>query len=213
METRQALQWWCRRQTLRSYHEAEQIRDGLLQESFSLWRALEVSLAHPDAKPNQEWQKQLELTERLHVALQQMSDRLSPPYSDDNMILALQYAIEMYRKQHPNLQLTLDLPVNWQAESYETIRTVLMTLDELLRIALAQTRFEPPTIAIALRPLPGLGELVVQFTDPTQSLSPLQVKEFAYLRRAFQILTSGKCFYRCKDASITWHFRWASQLA
>jgi hypothetical protein len=209
-EMRSALQWWYSRQAWQTWQEAESIRNGLLQQSFSLRRSLELALAKLDATAKGEWQAELALIEQLHKSLQQTSDRLSPPYIRDNLPLAVQHLLERQRIRDSRLQLEMQLPTIWRLESYETSRAVLTTLEELLTMTLAQTQLELPLVSVQMNLLPALGELVVQFaySSNTNLLAPAQVREFTYLKRAFEILTNGNCFHHGKESTITWHFRW-----
>jgi len=214
-DTQQALRWWCQRQTLGDCYEAEAIRDGLLQESFALWRQLETAVPSTNATANSGLQlvsqAQLATIERLHGALQAMGDRLSPPYADDCLILALQHLLERRRVETPLLKLQTQFPSQWRSEPYQISRTVLTTVDELLHLVIGQTLTDlQPDMSVQLRSRHDRGELVVQFTYPAGELPPhpSRTPEFAYLRRAFQVLTRGRCFYQITTASVTWHLLW-----
>lgn len=214
-DTQQALRWWCQRQTLGDCCEAETIRDGLLQESFALWRQLETAIPSTNATANPSLQAfsqaQLATVERLHYALQAMGDRLSPPYADDCLILALQHLLERRQVEIPLLKLQTQFPSQWRSEPYQISRTVLSTVDELLHLVIGKTSSDlPPDIRVQLRSRCNRGELVVQFTYPAGNLPPHpgNTAEFAYLRRAFQILTKGRCFYQIASTSVTWHLLW-----
>ena len=77
LRTQKALQWWFQRQSIHLSHEAEKIRDGLLQEAFTIRRSLELSLGengYNSVTQSQDW---LNKIEKFHNSLQQLSDRLS----------------------------------------------------------------------------------------------------------------------------------------
>ena len=68
------MQWWFQSQSVKLATEAEAIRDGLLQESFSVRRTLE-SLTGRENLSTQESQAWLKTLEQFHYSLIDVSDR------------------------------------------------------------------------------------------------------------------------------------------
>lgn len=189
--------------------EAENIREGLLQDSFSMRRSLELSLGdkfEPSAKLHKDW---LEKVEHFHHSLEELNDRLSPAYIEDSLPLALQYALNTWKRRHPQLTFQMELPAKWRQEALERSRVILMALDELLRITLSKFLTET-SIYIQLKPQGCKGELRVQITYPDESTltSSSSSKDLDYLSQAFCFLTSGQCFHQQNNLTVTWCFRW-----
>ena len=209
VRAQQALRWWQRRQSLQLCREAEGIRNGLLQESLSLRRQLELSLVQPLGEPEQTHQTLLTKIETFHTALNELSDHLAPPYLDDSLPLAIRFAMETWQAQHPQSQLKLELPVEWTHESPEQSRVLLMTIDELLRLALPD-RSAAVSLAVCLTSQPRLNELKLHLSclQAAQPMTLAQATEFDQLSRAFCFLMPGKYSCQHKDQTLSCSLRW-----
>lgn len=203
-----ALQWWHRNRSAWLYAEAEQIRNGLLQESFVVRRALELSLTG-----DENWQDSqrnfLKKMEGFHHALEQVSNALSPPYIEDNLPLAIRQFIESQYSYPTQFEVETDLPSTWMHEPYELSRTILMALDELLSVT--QTKEVMGVLRqIRLKSQAEMRELRIQFDYPDRTTLKKyhHRKELNYLKQSFQVLTSGQCFSQQKALTVTWYFRW-----
>lgn len=209
---RRSLQWWQHRQSAQLCFEAEQIRNGLLQESFAIRRGLELALADEMVTSKQvdpNWLKQIG---KIQQSLEKLSDHLSPPYLEDNLSLAIRWLIEQWQITYPNLDVETNLPADWRHESIEQNRIILTTVNELLRLVLSQSVL-PVSLSVNFKQQQHAHELVVQFSVAAGSTltSDSSQTELEYLRQSFQFLTSGTCYLQRKDAAQIWYFRWRAQ--
>lgn len=209
--TQQALQWWFRRQSMQLSLEAEKIRDGLLQESFTMRRTLELSLLDNVEISTKKSQDCLKTIENFYHCLEQLSDRLSPAYIEDSLPLAIQWVIESWR-YNPNLKFQLDLPAHWRHEQPDRSQIILRALDELLRITSSELLTEI-SIYVSLKLQGDVGELIVHISYPDVPTLVFYsgLKDLKYLSQTFRFLTSGQCFCRRKDLTVDWYFRWVTQ--
>lgn len=207
--TQEALQWWSYRQSMKLFQEAEKIRDGLLQESFTIRRSLEMLSVDNLELSFKKTQDCLKKIDHFHQSLVQLSDRLFPPYLQDSLPLAIQCLLEPWRTSHPHLYFHIDLPACWRQEQVGCSLTVVRALEELLRITLPEA-LTPISIYISLQEKQRVGQLMVRMTYPDIStlIFYSSLPELTFLRKTFQVLTSGKCFYRIKNFSIIWYFCW-----
>jgi hypothetical protein len=212
LQIRRALQWWSRRLSIQLLREAENIRDGLLQDSFTMRRSLELSLGDNVevlVKKNRDWLRQFE---SFHDSLGQLSDRLSPAYIEDSLPLAIQALVERWQKGSViPVKIDLELPQHWTQEPADRSLLLLGTLDELLRITLSELLTELK-ILICLKRHKDMGELSVHISYPNEAtlVSYSGFKELQYLSQVFQFLTSGQCFRQRRGLIVVWCFRWHS---
>jgi hypothetical protein len=210
-ETQRALQWWQGRQSAWLHQEAESIRNGLLQEAFILRRSLEMSrLSNEVISIDASW---LPTVETFHQTLADLSDRLSPPYLDESLPLAIKSLVNTWNIQYSALQVHLNLPPEWYLESYEQSLVILTTLSELVRIAAmdATTSLQVVTDLVHYN---GQSELKVEMAYPDRQMrvACMRSTELNYLRRVFPILSTGKCFQQQTEATVTWYFRWRPRI-
>lgn len=209
LKMRQALQWWQGRQVLQLSQEAKNIRDGLLQESFTIRRSLELLPVDNLELLVKKSRDCLEKLDNFHHSLSQLSDRLSPVYIEDSLPLAIQSVVEQWQARYPRLHLHLDLPTHWRHESYNQSMLILQVLEELLHLALSELVGDI-AIHISLSPKGKMGELLIHISGDRVlgNLSYSSLKQLKYLRQIFQILTLGKCSYRLHHLAIDWFFIW-----
>jgi hypothetical protein len=192
LKMQQALQWWHRNRSTWLHGEAEQIRNGLLQESFVVRRALEMSLiGDENLQDNQ--QHCLKKLEDFHHALEQVSDTLSPPYVEDNLPLAIRRCIESQCSYPIHFDIETDLPSTWRHEPYELSRTILIALDELLRVTQSKD-LVGVLRQIRLRSQAEMRELMIQFgyLDRTTLKKYQCRKELDYLKQSVLSLALTK---------------------
>jgi hypothetical protein len=208
-KTQQALQWWFFRQSLKLFLEAEKIRDGLLQESFTIRRNLELLPVDNLELSVNKTQECLTKTNNVHQSLAQLSDRLCPAYLEDSLPLAIESLLESWIASHPDLYFHIDMPSSWRNESAENSLIVLRALEELLSITLPEVLAQI-SVYISLKDLGNVGQMVVKITYPDISALGFysNLPELGYLYESFRFLTSGKCFCRSKNISAAWYFRW-----
>lgn len=209
LRTQQALQWWFRRQSMQMCRESEKIRDGLLQESFSMRRSLELSLVDNveiSTKKSEDWLKKVE---NLHHSLEELSDRLSPAYIEDSLPLAIEWLLTKWRSRNPRLKFEMELPAHWRHEPPDRSMVILRVLDELLRITSSELLTDI-SIHVSLKLQGDIGELIVHisYLDLPTLVSYYNLKDLEYLSQTFRFLTSGQCFRRRKKLSVVWYFCW-----
>jgi hypothetical protein len=204
LKTQRALRWWQSQQAQQSHQVAESIRNGLLQKSFSLRRNLEVALADAagDITVNQAW---LNALEDVHNDFKLLSDRLSPPYLEESLPLAIQYRVEEWQCHYPGCAFTLDLPAHWQAEPSDHSSVILTALDELWRLVCSRP-VPNRSIHLRLQVESAMAVLRIQILVPEGS-DP-ESADLRYLTRAFAALTGGTCTYQHQQNQLTMHFRW-----
>lgn len=190
------------------FHESQKIRDGLLQESFTIRRSLERSLEDDTVLSVDKSQDWLNQVEKFHYSLEQLSNRLFPAFIEESLPLAIQFIIETWQKSHAKLKFKLDLPSYWRQEPSDLSLVVVKVLDELLKITL--TGMTEVSIYISLKLQSGVGRLIVQTFYPDEStlVSSYSAKDLEYLSQSFQFLTSGQCFYQRKDTTLSWCCCW-----
>ena len=199
------MQWWFQSQSVKLATEAEAIRDGLLQESFSVRRTLE-SLTDRENLSTQESQAWLKTLEQLHYSLIDVSDRLVPPHIEHSLPLALKWLSQSWQK-NPQLKIETNLPTDWEDELTHSL-VVIRIVDELLRITL--TAFNPESLQISLKKHADIHELFLYISFPylLTLISYSDLKELPYLRQTFRVLTSGRCFCHTEALTVKWCFRW-----
>ncbi|HEY9734711.1 MAG TPA: hypothetical protein V6D06_00460, partial [Trichocoleus sp.] len=111
---RPLLRWWYQQQTRLLIDEADTIRNGVLQDVFALRRHLEL-LCQDALEPNA-CEPCLQDVERIYKALQSLSDRISSPYLEDSLPLAIQHFLQPWR---PRLPLQVELHDPWEIEPAE----------------------------------------------------------------------------------------------
>ncbi|MDX2230576.1 MAG: hypothetical protein NW220_13125 [Leptolyngbyaceae cyanobacterium bins.349] len=211
MEAQRSLRWWYSRQLLQHCQDAETIRDGLLQEAFTLRRNLELSLINSPQITKETNQELLSTFERLHHDLQELSDRLSPPFLDDSLPLAIQHLLNGWQSNYPFIQVKSNLPSDWPDQRYEQSRLILATLDELIRISLSDAS-AAALIMLHLTAQKNVTELRIEI----QSLNPAMVfpnvQDLHYLEQTFRYLMPGQCSIQQMNGMISCRFRWKSKL-
>lgn len=204
VQLRQTFRWWCAQHLLKQQQQAEQMQDGILQDLFCIRRSLELSNS-TDLQPSQQkaWLTQLEQIQR---SIEQVGQHLYPAYVETSLPLAIQYALNQWHLQHPQVALQLDLPAAWEAAHPAQDQFVLVTLHQLLHLT------DPPDLSklqVRLTHPHPRQELVIQISYPdsaTRSCS--HNSDFVHLGRSFRLLTGGDCQFR-REASLThWCFRW-----
>lgn len=131
---------------MRLFQEAENIRDGLLQESFIIRRYLErLSREHREIT-----QEYLIKIDNWHQTLAKLSDRLFPECLPHHLPLAIEFLLENWLESYPHIKFDIVLPTNWPTEGAECSLVILTALDELLRITISHNS-EPTLIYIRLQ--------------------------------------------------------------
>lgn len=208
LRIRQALYWWYQRQAAQLCVETEGIQEGLLQECFALRRSLELVLAD-DLTCTKEVQTWLTQLETIQHSLETLTHRLSPPYLNDSLLLAIQHLLKQWQVMHSTLRLEIELPTDWEEESIEQRRVILAFLNELLHVIAAQPL--PETLLCAQLSQQAQSRLMIHLTaSNVPNLLSSANKELTYLQQSFQVLANGKCYCRRQGSTATWCCQWRS---
>jgi hypothetical protein len=212
LRSQRALQWWQQTQSRQLSCEAEKIRDGLLQESFTIRRILELSLLNEDLTSTQLNQDLLEKMENFYHSLEQLSERLSPAYIEDSLPLAIQGVVESWRTCNSNVKIEMDLPAAWRQEPLDRSLLILKILDELLQMSSSEILTEL-SIHISLKQQGNIGELIVHisYPDVPTLVSYWSKEDLEYLSQTFQFLIAGQCCRLREELTVVWYFRWFTQ--
>lgn len=204
-ETRQALQWWHRRQVDRLHDGAELIRDGILQDLFAIRRTLELS--YEEHKPASE--ANLRQLEALHQRLEQLSNTLSPAFSQDSLPLAIQHQLQQWQAKHPAIAVSAHLPSAEQSSGLGS-RVALITLEELLNLV-AHSLSSAASIELELGSQGQMTTLTVRVREPQQQQRQAiaRLQDLAHLHRSFQFLTDGHSKQAVRGLWVEWQFSWA----
>lgn len=205
----QALQWWSSRQSLKLFLEAKTIRDGLLQESFTMRRSLDLLAQDNLNLTINNTQEYLKQADDFYHALVQLSDRLFPAYIQDSLPLAIECLLEPWLTSNSHISFHFDIPTDWRYEPADRSLIVLRALEELLTLTLPGAS-TPSTIFISLKQQKYIGQLMVKITYPDQStvIFYSTLRELDYLCESFRFLTSGKSFCHKNNLSIICYFYW-----
>ncbi|WP_353931064.1 hypothetical protein WJM97_00145 [Okeanomitos corallinicola TIOX110] len=204
-----ALRWWSDKQSKKLFLEAENIRDSLLQESFSIRRSLDIlkiDTVNLSIDQISEYTKKID---KFHHSLVQLSDRLCPVYIQDSLPLSIQCLLDYWVKSNPHVYFHIDLPVYWQHESVECSLIILMALEELLQITLQEISTIIAT-HISLKIKEKTRELTVRITysDISTPMFYYNSPELEYISDTLEFLISGKCLYKNHNFRIAWQFSW-----
>lgn len=212
-----AWQWWHQRQTCQAHHNAESIRNDLLQQTFAFRRYLEADQHDEaatatnslDSTQTQQW---LQKIQTFHQSLEGLSNELSPPFVSDSFPLALQFAIKAWQQQQPTLQansLQLTLPAQWPDSSPQINQNVLSITTELLSVL--SLRSHPHLLQIELTNTPD-NVLIVKFhNDPAQTMPKIsKLIEIQYLKEIFHGLSAGQLDISQDDNIVIGKLCWPS---
>ena len=208
----QALQWWYNQQSRQLTWEAAQIRDCLLQESCAMRRSLELCPIKPDKfsfNSNENWIKRLEI---FHTYLQELCDRLSPPYLEEGLPLAIEYLVEKWQKVQPNWQFQLRLTPQWRQQSSEGERLILATIDELLKLWLTDV-VKKAFIFLDLQQNEQDNQLkiIINPLDSDSVGSLPKLRDLEYLSQSFQVLTSGTWITQTQNRATIYDWKWSRE--
>ncbi|MGF1567070.1 MAG: hypothetical protein ACFCVD_03175 [Nodosilinea sp.] len=206
------MRWWHQHQARQLSHEADLIRNGVLQDIFALRRHLELSC---QSQPNADafgCEGHLTNLKRVYAALENLSHRLETPYLQDSLPLALQHALQPWQHRCP-WQVTL--PPTWEAEPVENTQLLTMFLTILVPL-LTDTAPQPIHCLLTLEAIAGHKQLTLQAAYP-ESLSSARVAALSTsvtpILDTFQLLTQGEYKPDFQPARLDWRLRWPSQPA
>jgi hypothetical protein len=217
--TQRALIWWHDRQYAKMCQEGEAIRNGLLQESFVFRRHLELSALNDSEVKPPHHQYYLTTIENFHHSLRNLSDYLLPAHVDESLSLAIKHLFVKCKLDFPELHLEMDMTTDIDRDTSQFRRIVLMVLEEILNLIFLNIyshNFKLVSLSVDLKNKNNLNELMVKFHYDGGSHSLLEYRsdkrtriiEYEYLRRVFNFLSHGKCWYRYQDNTEIWYFHW-----
>ncbi len=205
-QTQRSLGWWYRHQASQQAQAAEFIRDGVLQAAFSLRRSLELSLLNAAPTPPTVQRELLTTFDHIHQDLKILSDRLSPPYWEDSLPLAIQHLLADWQRRYPSLKLVVTLPAEWQ-HSPTHHHPILMLLNACLQVSLTQLTSEL-VITLNLQQHGQYGVLDLTICPENSLVSFPYVQEFHYLEHISHLLMPGRCDFRQKRTIIYGSIKW-----
>ncbi|MBD2252087.1 hypothetical protein [Nostoc parmelioides] len=204
-----ALQWWSYRQSSKFILEAENIRDSLLQETFTMRRNLDLLSTNPWELSSEKIKQYLDKVDHLHHSLVDISDRLFPESLQDSFPLAIEGLLKSWLVTNPHLYFQIDMPIYWRHEPPQSGLIILNSLEELLTITISDILM-PNSIYISLKQKQGLGQLSVKinYSEVCNILFHSSLSSLDYLCQSCQFLTSAKCFYYTQSSRVYWYFYW-----
>jgi hypothetical protein len=194
----QLLRWWHQHQTQWLASEADAVRNGLLQELFAVRRRLEL-MAGDDIHA-------LATVERLYDALENLGDRLSSPYVQESLPLAIQHALKGWPSE---LTLEARLPNRWPDEPIEYVTLVLSVLEHL-RQTLAALPSLPQACTVNLSEKQGSKHLTVQLNLYGLPLGVERYRsaDWAYHLSTFEAITGGQAHCTYEGHTVLWQLTW-----
>lgn len=194
----QLLRWWHRHQTRWLTCEADRIRNGLLQDLFAVRRQFEL----------QGGENGLSTVEHLYADLDALGNRLSSPYAQESLPLAIQHALQDWP---PALALKLDLPTNWSNEPTEHISLLLLGLNHLRHTLLGQASL-PQLSHICLVEQVAGKQLTLDLTYgeevPPGLLTLWESEDWLYPVATFEVLSQGQVSCCYGPTTLEWIFVW-----
>jgi hypothetical protein len=194
---RLAWQWWYEQQWQQQQQRADAIRDGLLQQTFAFRRYLESApLVHPQDSTTQteQW---LERFQQFYRTLENLSNELSPPFVEDSLPLALQFAIKELQAAYPHLTVALNLPPTCVSTSLAPASPdnaiMLSIVVELIQVLVSNQTY-PQHLQLQLEQQNDAQTLTLHLDGiaPEKLKNIVKMAEVNYLREIFQSLVAGK---------------------
>lgn len=230
-----AWQWWHEQQALQLHHQAEMIRDGLLQQAFAFRRYLESTeknaerhtlrrddSAQPVDEQSGRW---IEQFQGFYQSLESLSNQLSPPFVADSLPLALQFALKDWArgqrlfqgglpqgKSQSPVALQFDVPADWPPSSPEKTQIILSTVTGLLNALMPPDDF-PKQLQLTLSRESALCTLTFRLSgSEAQALQNMPEKpEVQHLKEIFHSLGTGRLEISHEGAAIAGHLYWRDQ--
>ncbi|NJL47241.1 MAG: hypothetical protein HC929_06750 [Leptolyngbyaceae cyanobacterium SM2_5_2] len=197
-DSEQLLRWWHQHQTQWLASEADAVRNGLLQDLFAVRRQLEL-MAGDDIHT-------LATVEHLYDALENLGDRLSSPYGQESLPLAMQHALKGWPSE---LALEARLPNRWPVEPIEYVTLVLSVLEHLRETLVALPNL-PQACTVELAERQEHKQLTVQLNLQTlpSTLEGCNSADWAYHLSTFESITGGQARCTHTDHAVLWQLTW-----
>lgn len=209
LELRPAMQWWQNYLMESSSEQAENIRNGPLQEVHALQRQLELNLLGSPLSTSAQLEPWLNKFQILYRKLEDIGHQLSPPQVTD-LALAIQQRLPLWQAQYPNLPIYFDCQA---AVKYSSLnQLVLLALDALIQI-IASYSHELLTLQLQ-QPSEAVGKLsvAIQFDIYYLDLPVFSRQELTYLKNSFAYLSGGdfqeETMSLHNERSLNYFFYW-----
>lgn len=221
-----SLRWWEAHRLKQLHEQAEQLRNGPLQDLFGLRRHLELLLTTHGLVNDAAGQELLAQLKLASSQLEHGSDRLSSPFDlatdSASLPLALRTILEPTgdssktsgdaSANHPEVQVNLNLPQQWKHEA--SLGSLLLpTVVEQLTQHYWQNRQgtdgeQSMGIDAQLISKQHQAQFCLQLRPPLDSML-LTPKDAIQLRQVFQYLSGGRCQFNRSDGAEIWSFTWS----
>ena len=211
------LQWWQQQRITSLKQEADVVRNGVLQEVFAIRRRLALCSAQQTAQKRDNLDcapQAVELDlEKIHTSLNQLSDRLDPPYIQESLPLAIGYAVDKWKASLP---LILHLPQVWSSEPTVHAYLLLVFLNEFCKTLIAQstpqtTRAALLSCNISLKCASDSKNLTItlSYIDPVPAATITQLTaRLTPIVQTFQLLSKGDFTMRLAANNATFKLIW-----
>lgn len=211
------LQWWQQQRITSLKQEADAIRNGVLQEVFAIRRLLALCSTQQTAQKRDNLDcaphaVELDL-EKIHTSLNQLSDRLDPPYIQESLPLAIGHAADKWKASLP---LTLHLPQAWPSEPTVHAHLLLMLLNALCKTLSARstpqtTRAALLSCNVSLKCASDSKNLTItlSYSDPVPAANITQLTaQLTPIVQTFQLLSKGDFTMRLAANNATFKLSW-----
>jgi hypothetical protein len=199
-QSAQLLRWWYQHQTQWLTGEADAIRNGLLQDLFAIRRQMELV--------NGEECAGLATVEQLYGALEQLGDRLSSPYLEESLPLALQHVLNDWPAK---VTLKVELPTRWSPEPPETVSLLISVIDYLGQ-TLATLPTPTQSCMVQMADSEGAKRLTLRVSDnrdlPSSLIDLCKTEDWSNYLATFEVLTRGKASFTCDRTAVVWQLVW-----
>jgi hypothetical protein len=207
---RAAFQWWQDCWLRDAAHQEEMIRDGVLQEIFSLRRGLELSSLAGLSPPSSEmtvWIDQLEL---LYQNLDRLGDRLHPPYLEDSLDLALQHMIGRWIDKYPGITLSIQHPRCLEPSTPGFNRVLLFAVEQLLLLFPRVQDMIKVRVLLTEKDTLSILRLTLELTQQNLAHLDSVLQEIEYLQIVFPVLVDGYLIHFSSPTLLSCEFSWNS---
>ncbi|MEM7062437.1 MAG: hypothetical protein AAF572_04650 [Cyanobacteria bacterium P01_B01_bin.77] len=202
------FRWWQRYQTELLRREAEQVRNGLLQEVFIVRRQLELAYKSHNDTQSLNIQPYISKLEQIYTALEKLSDRLGSPYLRTSLPLALRHALQPWQSK---LNLQSKLLDKWCVEPIELTQLLVAFINDLCRHLSLGTEL-PDRCEIQLQHQNNGKELTIHAfynrSLPADLKNSEHSESLIYMLKIFQILTQGEYIKEYYSNQLIWILKW-----
>ncbi|WP_431632328.1 hypothetical protein [Alkalinema pantanalense] len=211
--TRQAIIWWQKQQIERLHQETELIREQMLQDLFSLRRSLGIMITQFPTESKLE--PTLDIADRCHTDLADLSDRLFSPYAIENLEAALRELVIRWKRLYPNSSFSYIVEDLLEENCQTNYQFLLLWLDELCQLLLRES--QPVSLKLISRREGRYMSLTcsiqanhTQATNSIQSQSanPPLLDQIHYLKQIFIVVQQGRCTLTTQQNQYVFHLQW-----